>query len=103
MASFIDAEGCITQNTGSWRISVSNTHQGVMEWFASFGGSPTRGYQPKNPKAKRVWAWQVTSNLEVYRLLKALAPYMKVKREWAQVAIADLESTLGELPAVAIA
>ena len=98
MAAFIDAEGCITRNNNSWRISIDNTHQGVMEWFASFGGSPTRGFQPANPRAKRVWAWQVTSNLEVWRLLQVVMPYMKVKREWAMVAMADLDQRFSGVP-----
>ena len=94
MAGIIDGEGCVTVNNGSWRVTMDNTDEGLVLWFGSFGGTRPKSTQPKNPKHKIVHYWQVTSNREVYRLLMALLPYLKVKRFKAEVALADLNQRL---------
>lgn len=90
-AGFVDGEGCISvgiksgrKNCLVWKITVVNTDFGIIQWFKNtFGGSY---YQRKTYKATYAvsWAWAI-SNINGEEFLKLILPYLKVKKEVANV------------------
>jgi len=91
LAGFVDGEGCIAvyptsgRNYLHPRISVANTFRGVLEEIQEllgFGGIRTK-HQVGNDKES--YAWQANAHADVYRCLKALIPYLRLKREQAEL------------------
>lgn len=107
-AGFLDGEGCIRaqmQNhsrTGPYchcDVAITNTNIDVLKWFKSvFGAGSIRvvKYSPKNPiKARKVcYKWCLDRTLDVLPFLKAVAPYLIVKRQKAQTAINFIENCI---------
>lgn len=105
MAGFFDAEGCAriaTHKRGiktyyEPKVYVSNKSRAVMQWLVlHFGGSFVKNI---NNKAGDIWyIWYLQSFPTVADFLKTILPYLKYKREQAEVLIRFIETrdTLSE-------
>lgn len=97
LAGFFDGEGYIGIDRhlagGRYKtdrytlsIAITNTHEGVLRWVVNtFGGclcDQIRG----NPNHARTWHWYASS-VEAGYLLKAMLPFLLVKRNQAEKAI----------------
>lgn len=95
-AGFFDGEGSIgiyqqckregsINTTMCLRLSMTNTHRGVVEWFyKTFHG--TMRVRKWSPNTRRVWIWGINTR-QAGHMLKALLPYLIVKRDEAIVAL----------------
>lgn len=89
IAGIIDGEGCLRRRAdGLWTVEVQMTHEPVVDWLHSFGGS-TYSYE-RPPPRKKIHSWRVARRHDALILLKALEPYMIVKQERAREAIHEL-------------
>ncbi len=88
LAGLVDGEGCLSTNRSKYsiraRLSIDNTNQMVLQWVKLlFGGGvykyPLRGH-------KQAFSWVLVCNQAV-RLVECLLPYLKIKREEAEVFI----------------
>ena len=99
LAAIIDGEGTVSIYRGTRRavqVSVANTDVGLMEWLKLIGGR-IRARKPVKLNSglgfrKPQFTWAVVARLEVEALLRAVEPYMIIKRAKAQEALRLLES-----------
>lgn len=99
MAGLFDAEGCAriaTRKRGiktyyEPKVYVSNKSRAVMQWLVlHFGGSFSRNV---NNKAGEDWyIWYLQSFPTVVDFLKTILPYLKYKREQAEVLMRFIET-----------
>lgn len=99
MAGIFDAEGCAriaTHKRGDKtyyepKVYLSNKSRAVMQWSVlHFGGSFVRNV---NNKAGEDWfIWYLQSFPTVVSFLKTILPYLKYKREQAEVLIEFIEN-----------
>lgn len=101
IAGLLDGEGCIyiSKNRPSKRtrtvnpfyrlyVVISNTHLGAMVWLHNqLGGSlaqqkATRTSFSSNP----IWNWRLSTR-QAARFLEAVLPYLRIKKEQAEVAL----------------
>lgn len=91
LAGIFDGEGCIIISPGPQhqiRMDVTNTHRGVIDWLRdTFGG---RVQATKRGQYRRIYRWGA-SHRRAVALLKFLLPYLHVKKEQAELAIAYQE------------
>ena len=99
-AGFFDGEGCIAilrhatlvppaVNLRYFMvITVTNTHQGIMEWLhQTFGGNIKRYKRTtQQPTHADAWKWTAMSQ-DAAHILRAVLPYLKVKYAQAEVAL----------------
>jgi len=100
MAGVIDGEGNITlakRNNGKYKagvrydiqIGVTNTNKWLLESFRfAFGGSirkKRKGFKSL-PSSQDCFDWSVT-NQQAFTAIKALLPYLQLKRPQAELAI----------------
>jgi len=95
LAGFIDGEGNIgIDKYGKYRnsinyackVAISNTNREVLEWIKSCCGGYISTLKRKLPHHKE--CYQLTlRHLCAYKMLKEVEPYLKIKRELAQIAI----------------
>lgn len=97
LAGIIDGEGFITSSgkDGRWRVGITNTDSGLMEWLASMGGGTHLRERPKSWH-KPCFQWTIQARADVVALLTAVEPYLRIKRSRALEA---LEATRAELDA----
>lgn len=95
---FFDGEGCITlysthsgpnkrlQYTG--RVSLEQAHEEVIEEMAEvFGGSyKLRKKYKENLGTRKTYEWSITG-LRLAEFLKLILPYLRVKKQEAEIAI----------------
>ncbi len=94
IAGIVDGEGSISRVKGkkSWRICVYNTDLGLIDWLVSFGGKfyvrpeMTCGFKTK----KTQYGWQVQRRVDVFELLTAVLPYLRIKKQKAVDAISEM-------------
>lgn len=97
LAGLIDGEGYIgiQKKNGYYRaaLKIAMTHKGIIEWLKqSFGGSiNTRDRSGEN--CKDCYQWECIGNKNAISILKAVYPYLKVKREQAKT-LFMIEKTL---------
>lgn len=88
MAGIVDGEGCITiHSTRGYfglEIYVVNTYKPLLDWVESLFGGAT--YLHKVKTSPR-WDWQIRGK-DAQDLLITLLPYLIVKRNQAELAIA---------------
>lgn len=104
-AGFFDGEGCVqiySRNRGRGQIeyinkvSIGNTDFEVLEWFqAKFGGRVGNQRAGVN---KPIKYWTATNKV-AHEFLMAVEPYLKVKRDQAQI-VMDACDRLRNLPRV---
>jgi hypothetical protein len=75
------------------QVGIGITDEPTVVWLRdTFGGHVTRNGKRREQGARRAcWSWRVMSN-EAASFLKAVLPYLRVKREQAELAIAFQET-----------
>jgi len=61
-------------------ISVKNTCKELLDFLQKEIGGHVRGDKKEKPHYKDRWYWRINGFLDVYCLLKAIKPYLIVKR-----------------------
>ena len=94
-AGILDGEGsvCLGRRYGlrdqhAWqlRITVGNTSKALTDWLlVTLGGNARLGL-PGTGGHKPVWYWELWA-IEASRLLRAVLPYLVIKRRHAEVAL----------------
>ena len=76
------------------RVSFANTHLGSIEWLqekCAAGGINVIKREKINPKYKTLYQLSIAGTKNVYDLLRAIVPYMIIKKGPAEKAISFLE------------
>lgn len=101
-AAFLDGEGHIGINRNKTKrgvydylmVIVTNTDPRLIRWLIeTFGGSVRRG-QRKSPKHRMVFKWGVSCR-DAEALLRGCLPYLLLKHDQAQIALAFQETIKG--------
>lgn len=98
LAGLIDGEGCIRitrafskNKSRNWShfaaVIVVNTSAVLMDWLASLGGSVKAHNRNRPAHWKPCWSWNIHGENAV-RLLTAIRPYMRIKGQQADIALA---------------
>jgi hypothetical protein len=97
LAGLIDGEGSIKGSHGDepgkvkhWNITIGMTHEGIMRWLHSLGGTFHINKRDMRTNRQQVYTWQVARTMDVLALLKATRPHLIVKAEIADRVIAEL-------------
>lgn len=100
IAGIIDGEGSIVrvvQGSASiqWRISVANTHKGMLKWLEQMGGSivPRKSKLGKKPS----FAWILGRQWDVLLLLETIVPFLLIKKTSALEAIEELRQVVNAM------
>ncbi len=93
----IDGEGSISDNPTWIAVTVSNTDAELMVWLKAIGGG-VRTVVPQSHDEfiarKPCYHWRLTGTLNVLLLLRAVEPYLIVKRAKAQKLIRTVEAII---------
>jgi hypothetical protein len=98
VAGIIDGEGTVgvyfnTQGVVNLRVNVGCTCRELIDSLAiTYGGSVCVKRQ-QNPNAKHCWVWQASSKAVSEKVLRAIAPYVFIKRDQVSLALRFLELT----------
>ena len=91
MAGFFDGEGCVTisrphsRSNYQLEVNIGNTNREVLEWIQrNYGGRLHALRKPTYYKPYSVWQ---VSGEEAIHFLQLVLPFLKVKREEAELAI----------------
>lgn len=101
IAGLIDGEGSIItlrpknpNHNLSFHVLITNTHFGVMEWLIkNVGGTIQSRYPRPRPHvlAKKIcYTWYCTGRSNILHLLKAILPYLIIKKEKATQVINEI-------------
>jgi len=104
-AGFFDGEGYVGLNKHKYKnktfeiaqLKIDNTCKEVINWFKSTfqaGSIRVDEREKKNPKHKTSYTWFLSRQLDILFFLKALLPFLKVKKIKAQKIIMFLEGRL---------
>lgn len=91
IAGFFDGEGCIHLNRVKrqnlyLRVVVVQTNEWIIQWLKySFGGQVYKMLREKDHHKQR-WQWHLYGNQSL-EFLKAIRPYLILKRTEAELAI----------------
>lgn len=103
LAGLIDGEGCITKTPDAWRVAIFNTDEKVIAWLLRFGGNI---HWRTRPATRQHWKpsaqWHVSNLRDLLALLESVRPYMVIKAEKADLAIADIRRDLDEVNALTL-
>ena len=99
MAGLLDGEGCLRIDERKNRgrritVSVSNTDMKMINWMKeNFGGNI---YEDNNAKYgwKACYQLQIRKTKDIYKLLKAVSPYLITKKEKAKELIKRAEEII---------
>lgn len=97
LAGLVDGEGSLKRRKdGLWSVVVQMTDEGVIRWLHGFGGS--FGIYERDPTRKTIYCWKLGRRHDVLPFLRTIEPYLIVKRELAQEAIAELGARIAGRP-----
>lgn len=105
-AGLFDGEGWITIAKRKWgkntidaiQVGLANTSLPLIDWLHSMYKAGFI-YSNKSKLSKRfTYTWQLTRIMDVYHFLKAVTPYLVIKKEKALEALRVAERVIGTLP-----
>jgi hypothetical protein len=98
LARILDGEGCISRLTKQrrWTVSIASTDVHLITWLERIGGTKTTP-QLSALSRKIVWKWQVASHRDIQLLLKAVLPYLIIKKEKSLQAIQEIDMWITEI------
>lgn len=104
IAAFIDGEGSITRfrttKKPRYSVSIANTHLAALEWMQKFGGKIYEKRPSKNSpfrSNKQCYTWVLCRQWDIYFLLKAIIPYMIIKRHLAESACTEIGAIVDQM------
>lgn len=68
------------------RVGVGSTNLNILNWLKSHYGGSNCSYPHKNKKWKQLHRWQL-GNQQAKKFLKAIYPYLIIKKEQAEISI----------------
>lgn len=89
LAGLIDGEGCLSiSRVGNYgygaSIIIKMTNEEVIKWVhINFGGCLSK--ESRKAPQETIYSWQLNTRAEILNLLRALQPYLKVKKVNAKV------------------
>lgn len=84
LAGWLDGEGCFLYGTTP-RVSASNTYPPVLVRLSEvFGGAVSKTKPSRYTAHRTCWQWSVTGP-NALRLVEALLPYLREKRDQASL------------------
>jgi hypothetical protein len=92
IAGLFDGEGCITRANSYPIVQIGMTDRDVIEYLATLGGTIRVEQPPGNRKP--LYRWRVMAGREVAEFLAAIFPFLRVKRQQAEDAIAEIQGKL---------
>jgi len=102
IAGIIDGEGTISVFRSRFSalgvqpfISVKNTNKELMDFLYKEIGGHVRKDKKDKPHYKDRWYWRINGFCDVYCLLKALQPYLIIKKKQAEKVMEICEKRLG--------
>jgi len=115
IAGIIDGEGCVAIERAKYAegkykrivsLSVTNTEEWICQWLKFCWGGRVTPQQPRKKNYLPQWNW-VIRRAKATEVLEAILPYLKLKKQQAEVAISfqarrhiwaktDREKTLDE-------
>ena len=97
IAGLLDGEGYITisrHQRDQIKVGITNTHEPVIRWLGSFGGTVVLKGANKFGKLP-CFEWRLQGRKEVYIFLSVVSPYMRIKQQKALTALATLKDWMG--------
>jgi len=103
IAGIVDGEGNIFSRSRPGRrlqvvVDVTNTDKSLIDWLTGFGGRFHRNICRNSTNhfgKKEVYRWIVSRRRDVTLLLKAILPYLIIKREDANKTLKELDNLGG--------
>jgi hypothetical protein len=98
LAALLDGEGSVTiakNPRNTVRVAITNVDVPLMKWLESIGGGVSA--RRKIVKRQQCYVWQLYGRLDIKAFLDAVVPYMRIKKQKAQDAIALLKSWVDDL------
>lgn len=94
MAGIVDGEGCIaieryvSKGHGYYRakLRVANTNKELLEFLKLYFGGTISNFGKRSPNQKPAYMWAIPGETAI-KCIKALLPYLFLKRPQAQLAI----------------
>lgn len=84
IAGFFDGEGSVTKNASGWRISVPQTHRGVlMAILRSSKIGSVFHVAKRQAHWRESWTYAISRQQDVNAFLRNVAPFLIVKRKIA--------------------
>jgi len=82
VAGFFDGEGSVTRNGNGYRVTIPQTHEGVLKEMRRFTGYGTVMKTTARQKHwKQSWTFFISRQSLVKHFLNHVQPYLLVKRE----------------------
>jgi hypothetical protein len=103
IAGILDGEGCIMLNSTKQgyvisTVTVSMANASCMRLLHSITGVGTLRATHRKGYTRTYYVWQASDRLEVYMLLKAIYPYLVVKRAEAESVMEFIERRMDNIP-----
>jgi intein/homing endonuclease len=100
IAGLFDGEGCLSvteviwskRAVRRWQFSITNTDEKVIRWLNNFGGYVV-ARDRKVGVWKRCFDWHVARRQDLVTILEALLPFVRIKSDRVQKALAELRKT----------
>lgn len=93
LAAMVDGEGHIIIHEGHRKqvfVGISNTDENLMKWLASIGGAISK--KSKNKLSRKIcYTWTVCARRDTEVFLRAIEPFLKIKRSKALNGLRALE------------
>jgi hypothetical protein len=88
VAGLFDGEGCITRQSNCVRLQLAMTDESVIRWLGEIGGTVKERRVAGNRRP--CWVWLVMRQTEVWEVLLAVQPFLRVKASQARRALDDI-------------
>ncbi len=98
LAGIVDGEGSIIIRNNKWQtvfLVVGNTSLALIDWLGDICGATYEvGKKNGGLSKKPIDTWRCLRTSNIVELLRAMLPYLKIKKEQAEKAIQICESKL---------
>lgn len=99
LAGLIDGEAWIglykrkrkETNWYGYELTIANTDKGIIDWLKESFGGYIRIVEPKGNRKRQYW-WILYNRKQVVRVLKKVKPYLKIKKEQAEILMKFLDT-----------
>lgn len=94
LAGLFDGEGYVgmQSSTKGWVLQIAMTDRDVVDWLGEIGG--TTQVNAARPPRKALYQWRLLRARDVFALLKAMRPFLRVKAAAADLALSDLRERI---------
>lgn len=75
-----------------WKLCVANTNEELINWLKRIGGSVYQ-WKPRENR-KKGFEWRLLRALDIHKFLKAILPYLIIKKKRAKDIVEEIEKRL---------